>query len=212
MFRMAKLLIAVFALSCGLALADDSGYGAPSSYQSAGSSYGVPSAPADNYGTPDVGYGVPSYGEPASGYGAPVAEDDGGDLFKFDKILELLPFFLAVFAAIILAQLLTPLLGALSGIITPFGNIKIDFINLLLGPFSLAICNTNPLSLAGSGKRSFPDASGFFSNPETIDTITSALYDAVKRKFILVSGELGKGHWHWYPKFLKTLFLIRRCF
>ena len=189
MFRMAKLLIAVFALSCGLALADDSGYGAPSSYQSAGSSYGVPSAPADNYGTPDVGYGVPSYGEPASGYGAPVAEDDGGDLFKFDKILELLPFFLAVFAAIILAQLLTPLLGALSGIITPFGNIKIDFINLLLQPFSLAICNTSPLSVAGSGKRSFPDASGFFSNPETIDTITSALYDAVKRKFILVSKE-----------------------
>ncbi len=190
MFRMAKLLIAVFALSCGLALADDSGYGAPSYSQSAGSSYGVPSAPADNYGTPDVGYGVPSYGEPASGYGAPVAEDDGGDLFKFDKILELLPFFLAVFAAIILAQLLTPLLGALSGIITPFGNIKIDFINLLLSPFNLAICNTNtsPITLAGTpgGKRSFPEASGFFSNPETIDTITSALYDAVKRKFILV--------------------------
>jgi hypothetical protein len=179
---MAKLLISVFALSCGLALADDSGYGAPA-YQSAASSYGVPSAPADNYGTPDIGYGAPSYQEPASGYGAPVADDDGGDLFKFDKILELLPFFLAVFAAIILAQLLTPLLGALSGIITPFGNIKIDFINLLLSPFNLAICNTNttPITLAGTPTgRKFSDASGFFSNPEYVDQITSALYDAVK--------------------------------
>lgn len=184
---MAKQLIVLLAVAVGMSVADDSGYGAPSaqSYAASAPSYGAPSAPASDYGA-DIYSPPQQYSEPGSAYGVPSASsDDGGDLFKFDKLLELLPFFLAVFAAIILAQLLAPLLNMLPGIFAPFGNVKIDFINLLLQPFNLAVCNTNtnPLTIAGT-----PAAAagrglagmGFFSNPETVDQITNSLFEAVK--------------------------------
>merc|ERR1711973_21365 len=108
-------------------------------------------------------YGVPTYGEP-SGYGPPA--DAGGDGFNLDKILELLPFFLAVFAAIIVAQLLAPLIGVL--------------FSAVLGPFGLAICNIGPpLTVAGNAGRS-NDASGFSLNPELVDLITGKLYQAIE--------------------------------
>jgi hypothetical protein len=180
---MARQLIVLFACVVGMALADDSGYGAPSSYAAqADSGYGAPSSPGSGYGAPQDGYGAPTYQEPAGGYGAPtaVAEEETG-LFDFDKLLELLPFFLAVFAAIILAQLLAPLLAMLPGVFAPFGNVKIDFINLLLSPFQLAICNlSTPPTIAGTpAGRSF--ASGFdIGSPENLDQITNFLFDAVK--------------------------------
>jgi hypothetical protein len=183
---MAKQLIVLLAVAVGMSVADDSGYGAPSaqSYAASAPSYGAPSAPASDYGAPADIYGAPQqYGEPASGYSAPSApSDDGGDLFKFDKLLELLPFFLAVFAAIILAQLLAPLLNMLPGIFAPFGNVKIDFINLLLQPFNLAVCNTNtnPLTIAGTPSGRGLAGMGFFGNPETVDQITNSLFEAVK--------------------------------
>ena len=183
---MARQLIVLFACVVAMALADDSGYGAPSSgYAQANSGYGAPSSPQDGYGAPQDGYGVPSYNEPATGYGAPtaVAEEETG-LFDFDKLLELLPFFLAVFAAIILAQLLAPLAAMLPGILAPFGNVKIDFINLMLSPFNLAICNLTPaVTVAGTpGKRSF--ASGFDASPESLDQITNFIFEAVKSKYL----------------------------
>ena len=183
---MAKQLLVVLTLVAGVAFADDSGYGAPSGYQPS-SGYGVPSAPADNYGVPDAGYGAPavSYQDPGTGYGAPVAADDGGDLFNLDKILELLPFFLAVFAAILVAQLLAPLLTALSGLLMPVGNLKIDLINFLLSPLNLAICNTNtnPITLAGTPPNGRSLASGFnFSDPAYVDLLTNTLYEAIKSK------------------------------
>jgi hypothetical protein len=183
---MARQLIVLFACVVGMALADDSGYGAPSSYAAqTDSGYGAPSSPGSGYGAPQDGYGAPSYQDPSQGYGAPtggaVAEEETG-LFDFDKLLELLPFFLAVFAAIILAQLLAPLLAMLPGVFAPFGNVKIDFINLLLSPFSLAICNlSTPPTIAGTPAAGRALASGFdIGSPENLDQITNFLFDAVK--------------------------------
>merc|ERR1711878_69761 len=101
------------------------------------------SAPAASYGAPS--YEEPSYAAPA--YGAA----DTVDGFDLSKILDLLPLFIAVFAAIILAQLIAPLFGVLfnakvgllGGIINPFGQAKIDLINLVLVPLGYQICNSD---------------------------------------------------------------------
>ena len=173
-------LIVALAL-LGSVMGDDSGYAAPSNsgYGAPAASYGAPTAPADNYG-------VPSYGEP-TGYTAP-AEPAGGDLFNLDKILELVPFFLAVFAAIIIAQLFAPLLGLLFnakvGLLAPFGNAKIDLINLVLAPLNLALCNIGPpLAVAGTAGAGREAASGFFLNPETIDAATKLFTSAMESKY-----------------------------
>jgi len=174
---MAKQLIVALALV---------GYGprrrqwlhAPSAYNSP-SAY-APSAPAEGYGVPDTSYGAPTYGEPASGYGAPVTGEGEGELFSFDKLFELLPFFVAVFAALILAQLLQPLLALLPGVLMPFGNAKIDLINFILAPFSLAICNTVGPTIAGTpGGRSFQNDFTNYASPDTIDAITNFLFEAI---------------------------------
>merc|ERR1712241_1293123 len=124
----------------------------------------------EGYAAPSQGYEQPSagYGAPASDYGAPVYEpsapshagDDEGK-FDLDKILELLPFFLAVFAAIIVAQLFAPLLGMLFdlkvGLLSPLAGTKLGLINSLLTPLNLAICDTsvNPIVVAGTTGRGF---------------------------------------------------------
>lgn len=176
--------------------AASSGYAAPATaYASPDPGYGAPDtgygAPADGYGAPADGYGAPAdtYGAP-SGYG-PVEEEGGFDL---GGLAELLPLFLAVFAAIIVAQLFAPLLGVLfgakvgllGGLFAPLGNVKIDIINQILSPFNLVLATfpaggtaaAGPLTVAGSGKRSF--ASGFSANPETIDMVSNLLYSAIK--------------------------------
>merc|ERR1712141_769670 len=109
------------------------------------------SAPASSYGAPATGYAEPS----AAGYESYDAPSYGAadtvDGFDLSKILDLLPLFIAVFAAIILAQLIAPLFGVLfnakvgllGGIINPFGQAKIDLINMVLIPLGYQICNSN---------------------------------------------------------------------
>ena len=139
--------------------AASSGYAAPQdAYASPASEYAAPqySAPAASYDAPsyEQTYDAPAY-EAATGYevSAPSyqAADPGLD-FDLSKITELLPLFIAVFAAIIVAQLVAPifsmLFGAkvnfLGGIFSPLGQIKVDLINVFLQPFDLTIANCDP--------------------------------------------------------------------
>ena len=189
---MAKYLITTLVLAAS-ALADDAGaYAAPQGGYAAPSTAYAPSAPA-GYGAPDSGYGAPaaeyaaeSYEQPYDTYEAEAA--DGGELFDLSKILELLPLFLAVFAAIIVAQLFAPLLGMLfnakvgllGGILTPLGGIKIGAINAILAPFGLSLCTNvgGVLALARSfdGRSS---ASGFDLNKDLVDNVANMLYKSI---------------------------------
>ena len=198
---MAKYLITTLVLAAS-ALADDAGaYAAPQGGYAAPSTAYAPSAPA-GYGAPDSGYGAPaaeyaaeSYEQPYDTYEAEAA--DGGELFDLSKILELLPLFLAVFAAIIVAQLFAPLLGMLfnakvgllGGILTPLGGIKIGAINAILAPFGLSLCTNvgGVLALARSfdGRSS---ASGFDLNKDLVDNVANMLYKSI-------SGEWNERHY-----------------
>merc|ERR1712024_143179 len=138
LIAMARYIAALALL--GAVLADGTGHSAPAA------SYGAPSYDTPSYDAPATGYAEPS----AAGYESYDAADtvDGFDL---SKILDLLPLFIAVFAAIILAQLIAPLfrvlfnakVGLLGGIINPFGQAKIDLINLVLVPLGYQICNSD---------------------------------------------------------------------
>jgi len=165
---------------------DHSQQAAPSSYEAAlvpASSYGAPSAPAPSYAAPASEYGAPSaeYGAPAAEYGAPqeydaptgysdayAAEADSG--FDLSIITEYLPFFLAVFSAIIVAQLFAPLLGMLfgakldlaTGLLAPLTTAKLGLINAVLSPFNLVLGNVGTCTPAtgrtlGSGWNMSPD-------------------------------------------------------
>merc|ERR1711981_189939 len=185
---MAKYLITTLVLAA-YALADDnSAYAAPQGGYAAPSAAYAPSAPA-GYGAPDSGYGAPaaeytsdSYEQPYDSYEADAV--DGGDLFDLSKILELLPLFLAVFAAIIVAQLFAPLLGVLfnakvgllGGVLGPLGGIKIGAINAILAPFGLTLCNVGPPLTQAMGGRS--SASGFNLNKDLVDNAANFLYKA----------------------------------
>merc|ERR1712045_843897 len=148
LIAMARYIAALALL--GAVLADGTGHSAPAA------SYGAPSYE-------DPSYAAPSYDAPATGYAEPSAAGyesydapsygaaDTVDGFDLSKILDLLPLFIAVFAAIILAQLIAPLFGVLfnakvgllGGIINPFGQAKIDLINMVLIPLGYQICNSN---------------------------------------------------------------------
>lgn len=152
-------------------------------------------APSQGYEQPSAGYGAPSasYGAPASDYGAPVYEpsapsyagDDEGK-FDLDKILELLPFFLAVFAAIIVAQLFAPLLGMLFdlkvGLLSPLAGTKLGLINSLLTPLNLAICDTsvNPIVVAGTTTT----GRGFDATNDQIAMISQMAFKAFEGTYI----------------------------
>merc|ERR1711878_114745 len=143
LITMARYIAALALL--GAVLADGTGHSAPAS------SYGAPSYEAPSYAAPATGYAEPS----AAGYESYDAPSYGAadtvDGFDLSKILDLLPLFIAVFAAIILAQLIAPLFGVLfnakvgllGGIINPFGQAKIDLINMVLVPLGYQICNSN---------------------------------------------------------------------
>merc|ERR1712038_618329 len=170
---MAKYLITTLVLAAS-ALADDtSAYAAPAGY----------GAPEPSYGAPAAEYSD-AYEQPYDTYEAAV--DDGGELFDLSKILELLPLFLAVFAAIIVAQLFAPLLGVLfdakvnlfGGLLNPISSIKIDAINAILGPFNLALCDTSGAALALATGRS--SASGFQMNKDVVDQAANFLYKAIQ--------------------------------
>lgn len=188
---MAKYLITTLVLAA-YALADDnSAYAAPQGGYAAPSAAYAPSAPA-GYGAPDSGYGAPtaeytsdSYEQPYDTYEAEAV--DGGDLFDLSKILELLPLFLAVFAAIIVAQLFAPLLGVLfnakvgllGGVLGPLGGIKIGAINAILAPFGLTLCNL-PAAAGGALTQAVgrSSASGFDLNKDLVDNAANFLYKA----------------------------------
>merc|ERR1711941_184410 len=136
LIAMARYITALALL--GAVLADGTGHSAPAA------SYGAPSYEEPSYAAPSAA-GYESYDAPS--YGAA----DTVDGFDLSKILDLLPLFIAVFAAIILAQLIAPLFGVLfnakvdllGGIINPFGQVKIDLINMVLIPLGYQICNSN---------------------------------------------------------------------
>merc|ERR1711953_1050373 len=143
LIAMARYIAALALL--GAVLADGTGHSAPAA------SHGAPSYEAPSYDAPATGYAEPS----AAGYESYDAPSYGAadtvDGFDLSKILDLLPLFIAVFAAIILAQLIAPLFGVLfnakvgllGGIINPFGQAKIDLINMVLIPLGYQICNSN---------------------------------------------------------------------
>merc|ERR1712240_59626 len=126
----------VFALSLVSFCVADLGFGGGSAPQSG---YGTPDA---GYGTPDVSYGgvtQVSYDYDQQSYEATAGGDD-----LFAKLGELLPLFIAVFAAIILAQLITQplihLLGLLVMLIPGSLALKAPLLNMLLGLFNLQLC------------------------------------------------------------------------
>merc|ERR1711990_1390726 len=143
LIAMARYIAALALL--GAVLADGTGHSAPAA------SYGAPSYDTPSYDAPATGYAEPS----AAGYESYDAPSYGAadtvDGFDLSKILDLLPLFIAVFAAIILAQLIAPLFGVLfnakvgllGGIINPFGQAKIDLINMVLIPLGYQICDSN---------------------------------------------------------------------
>ena len=178
---MAKYLIALACVAC--VIADDSGYNAPS---------GGYASPAGGYGAPEQAYAQPSapagYDAPQAGYEA--AADAGGDLFDLSKILELLPLFLAVFAAIIVAQLFAPLLGMLfgakinlaNGLLAPLGDAKIGLINGVLAPFNLAVCTIAPLAVAGGRSldgRSSSEGFTMDANTDMVDIVAKMAYNGI---------------------------------
>merc|ERR1712117_502657 len=145
-------------------------------------------APQDAYVSPASEYAAPQYSAPAASYDAPAYEHatgyevsapsyaaaDAGLDFDLSKLTELLPLFIAVFAAIIVAQLVAPifsmLFGAkvnfLGGILSPLGQAKVDLINVFLQPFDLTIADCTPSgsnpcdnrsTMAFQGGRSFGD-------------------------------------------------------
>jgi hypothetical protein len=156
-------------------------YGAPAAQSYAAPSYSAPAAPS--YDAPSDGYGAQSYNEPSSGYGPPA--DPAGNLFSLEKLIELIPFFLAVLAAIIIAQIIAPLIALLFnaklGLLAPLGNAKLGLINSILAPFGLAICTTNPLAIAGAPGREF--AAEYGLNPELMELITNGLAKAYAGKY-----------------------------
>jgi len=145
---MARYVVALAAV-LGAAFADDAAYNAPSV------GYGAPSSPSVDYGAPQEGYGAPSTGYDAQEYAAPTgyeytAAQESGDAFDLSKITELIPLFLAVFAAIIVAQLFAPLISMIfgakvdlaTGILAPLSGAKRGLIDAILAPFGLMLCDT----------------------------------------------------------------------
>ena len=169
------LLGAVLADGTGHHHTDHGAAAAPSAggYAAPAASYG---APADTgYAAPQNDYAAPTYDAPATGYGEPTGYDapsynavqDTVDGFDLAKITELLPLFVAVFAAIIIAQLVAPLFGmllnakvtALGGIFTPLVQVKADLINAILNPLGLALGAT--ATCTNFQGRSMPDEFSF---------------------------------------------------
>lgn len=123
-------------------------------------SYGAPTGGSASFSNPDTGYGAPedSYSSAQGYYDYDQAYSPSQDDLGFDlgKIGDFIPLFVVVFAAIILAQLLSPLflqlLMVLMGIVPMALNVKRPIIDAILAPFNLALCDIN------GGKRSFSES------------------------------------------------------
>lgn len=191
--------------SQGYAAPSSQGYAAPSDgYGAPNDGYGAPTAPADGYGAPSDGYGAASYNEPTGYASGSAVAAPANDFLSIEKWIYLVPFFLAVLAAIIIAQIISPAIAALigakidlasslgaqaagalggaggaAGTLPDLGLIPLDLLNAVLTPFNLAICTTNPLALAGTpaGGR------GFNLDPESVKFAASMLYNAYESKY-----------------------------
>ena len=174
--------------------AQQASYGAPSTgYDSA--SY---SAPGDSYAEPQASYGATGggyndYGNYDGGYVA-TQEDGGLDL---SKLGELIPLFLVVFAAIILAQMFSPLLtgilALLTGILPMALDIKAPIINALLMPFGLQLCDTAGNPFPGRAFQDSARSMGFDLSDDQIAIVTDfaeRLADSVTSKYYLQSTTL----------------------
>merc|ERR1711937_1012061 len=130
--------------------ASASGYAAPAdAYASPAAEYAAPSyeAPAASYGAPsyEQEYAAPAYEASAPGYESYAAPADAGLDLDLSQLTELIPLFVAVFAAIIVAQLVAPLFGAkvalFGGIFNPLGQVKFDLLNAILNPLGYSLAN-----------------------------------------------------------------------
>merc|ERR1711973_395244 len=143
----AKCCVALLLLA-SVVLCDQSGYSAPASSGYAAPQYAT--GGGSGYDAPDSGYGAPTY-DYSSGY----QQDEGG--LDLSKLEELLPLFVAVLGAIILAKLLAPFLVQLFALIVgllPMGiNLKAPIINAILLPFGLTLCDpTGPTVFPAAGR------------------------------------------------------------
>lgn len=119
-----------------------SGYGAPSG--TGGGSYAAPAVSYSTGSGPSAGgyddYGGSSYGAPATGTG-----EEGGVGFSLEEII---PLFLVVLAAVILAGLLGPLFSQFLMLLVALApaalNVKAPIVNAILAPFNLILCQTDP--------------------------------------------------------------------
>jgi len=194
------------AVLIGASLADQSAYSGydqqayardGGAHTSPASGYGAPDA---GYGAPDAGYGAPDagYGPPATGYGPSYTVDAGsgfgGDFDLGSLISDVLPIALVVFAALILASLLSPLItqlmALLVGILPLALGIKVPIVNALLAPFNLVLAQfpagsdaaTGPLSVfapRGFTARDLSDTFGFSLSDDQIDILTNFVSKAI---------------------------------
>ena len=177
-------------------------YDAPAYNAPTQDSYGAPqeapvyAAPQEGYGAPQEGYGPPStdygaptgYEAPATGYGPPA--EDSADLFDLSALMQFVPLFLAVFAAIIVSQLFAPLLGILFGakfnlFSTAFGpilNFKTGLLNTALLPFNLALCDISGAAPVVSTGRTLGEEFTLNTNTDNIDLVANMLYKAIESK------------------------------
>merc|ERR1711990_268426 len=146
LIAMARYIAALALL--GAVLADGTGHSAPAA------SYGAPSYDTPSYDAPATGYAEPS----AAGYESYDAPSYGAadtvDGFDLSEILDLLPLFIAQLIAPLFGVLFNAKVGLLGGIINPFGQAKIDLINMVLIPLGYQICNANGTCPAVWGGRS----------------------------------------------------------
>ena len=188
-FQMLSAVVLIALVGC--IHAQQASYGAPST--------GYASAPGDSYAEPQASYGATGggyndYGNYDGGYVA-TQEDGGLDL---SKLGELIPLFLVVFAAIILAQMFSPLLTGIlalfTGILPMALSVKAPIINAILNPLGLQLCDLSTPPMAVPGGRSFDSISetarlmGYDVSDDQISIISDfadRLGDAVISKYHL---------------------------
>jgi hypothetical protein len=175
-----------------------SGYAAPAA---AAPSYAAPAAPSYNAPTGGAAYAAPATGyeaAPAYDYAAPAydAPADVGGFGGFDLsgLWPLIPLFLIVLAAIIVAALLAPFIAQLAvigvGILPMALSIKAPIVNAILLPFGLTLCNRGPPVTAFTGTantgRELADTFGLDLSEDQIELISNfatAAFDTLKSKF-----------------------------
>ena len=181
-----------------------SGYGAPAASPSyaapAAPSYSAPAAPNSGAPTGGASYAAPSTGyesaAPSYDYSAAPAyeaADNGFGGFDLSGLLPLIPLFLIVLAAIIVAALIAPFIAQLAvigvGILPMALGIKAPIVNAILLPFGLTLCNKGPPVTAFTGTavggRAMAESFGLDLSEDQVEMISnfaSSAFDALKSK------------------------------